>query len=159
MEIYRKETRIAAPLSAVWEFHSQISGLEALTPGFMGLSVDRIVGPDGEPNPAVLTAGSRIEMGLQPVPGGPRQGWIAEISDRDHDGDTASFVDTMTEGPFPTWQHTHSFRADGDETVLLDEVRYELPGGSVGELLGPFGVVGFEPMFQYRHWKTRQLLE
>jgi Uncharacterized conserved protein len=159
MAVYRKETRIAAPLSAVWEFHSQIGGLEALTPGFMGLSVDRIFGPDGEPDPAVLAAGSRIEMGLQPVPGGPRQGWIAEISDREHDGETAQFVDTMTEGPFPTWEHTHSFRADGDETVLLDEVAYELPGGSLGELVGPLGVVGFEPMFQYRHWKTRRLLE
>ncbi|MEZ3143381.1 SRPBCC family protein [Halobaculum sp. MBLA0143] len=159
MAVYRKETRIAAPLSEVWEFHSQISGLEALTPGFLGLTVDRILGPDGEPNPAVLETGSRIEMALQPLGVGPRQRWIAEISSRDHDGDTAQFVDTMAEGPLPTWRHSHSFRADGDETVMLDEVTYELPGGRVGAALGPLGGVGFEPMFQYRHWKTRRLLE
>jgi ligand-binding SRPBCC domain-containing protein len=159
MAVYRKETTVAAPLSEVWEFHSQISGLEALTPGFLGLTVDRVVGPDGEPNPAVLETGSRIEMALQPLGVGPRQRWVAEITDRHRDGDTAQFVDTMTEGPLPVWRHTHSFRADGDETVLLDEVQYELPGGRVGAALGPLGGVGFEPMFRYRHWKTRDLLE
>jgi ligand-binding SRPBCC domain-containing protein len=159
MAVYRKEARIDAPLSAVWEFHSRIDGLEALTPGFLGLTVDRITGPDGEPNPEVLETGSTIEMGLQPLGAGPRQRWIAEIGEREREGDTAHFVDTMAEGPLPEWRHTHSFRADGDQTLLLDEVEYRLPGGRLGELAGPLGTLGFEPMFQYRHWKTKRLLE
>lgn len=159
MAVYRKETRIDAPLDDVWDFHSEIRGLEALTPGFLGLAVERVTGPDGTVDPAVLETGSRIEMALRPFGVGPRQPWVAEIVERERDGDEAHFVDTMAEGPLPEWRHTHSFRAAGDGTVLLDEVNYRLPGGSVGDVLGPFGAVGFEPMFRYRHWKTKQLLE
>jgi ligand-binding SRPBCC domain-containing protein len=159
MAVYRKETRIAAPLEDVWEFHAQIDGLEALTPGFVNLRVDRVVGPDGTEPPEKLVAGSEIEMSVQPLGVGPRQPWVAEIVEREHDGDTAYFVDTMADGPLPSWRHTHTFTADGDETVMLDEVRYRLPGGSIGDIAGPFGVIGFEPMFRYRHWKTKQLLE
>jgi ligand-binding SRPBCC domain-containing protein len=65
----------------------------------------------------------------------------------------------MREGPFPHWVHTHSFFADGDETLLRDRVEYRLPGGELGRRLGPVAYVGFEPMFRYRHRRTRDLLE
>jgi ligand-binding SRPBCC domain-containing protein len=161
MAVYRRRTRVAAPFDEVWDFHSRVSGLEALTPGWMGLEVEGVRGPDGDPDPAVLETGSRIRMSMRPLGVGPKQRWVSRIvaRERDDDGDEGFFRDDMEGGPFARWVHTHRFVAAGDETVVEDEVEYELPGGSVGRAVSPLARVGFEPMFAFRHRKTRQLLE
>jgi ligand-binding SRPBCC domain-containing protein len=159
MATYSRLTRVAAPLEEVWDFHSRISGLEALTPDWMNLRVESVTGPDGDPDPEVLEAGAEIEMSMRPLGVGPRQSWTSVILDREHDGDTATFRDEMRGGPFEKWVHTHRFVADGEETIVDDEVEYELPGGSVGRTASPVAVVGFEPMFRARHRKTKELLE
>ena len=159
MSTYRRQTRVDAPLSEVWAFHSRVSGLEALTPSFMNLRVEGVTGPDGDPDPAVLEAGSRIDMSMRPFEVGPRQTWTSVITERREGDGTAMFRDRMEGGPFPEWVHTHRFFADGEETLVVDTVEYRLPGGPVGEALGPLGWVGFEPMFRYRHRRTRERLE
>lgn len=159
MATYHRETRVRASFEDVWEFHATTDGLEALTPSFLGLTVESVTGPDGEPDPEVLAAGSRIEMSMRPLGVAPQQRWTSVITHRERDGDTGSFRDEMVDGPFTEWEHTHRFRADGDGTVVSDTVRYEFPGGPAGRLVSPLGVVGFEPMFRYRHRRTRQLLE
>ena len=158
MPTYSRQTRVAAPLDEVWDFYSRISGLEALTPAFMNLRVERVTGPDGEPDPEVLGAGSRIELSMRPFGAGPRQSWTSVVTEREEGDGGAMFRDTMEGGPFPEWVHTHRFFADGDETLVADRVVYRLPGGPVGELVGPLGWAGFEPMFRYRHRRTRELL-
>ncbi|WP_336344476.1 SRPBCC family protein [Halalkalicoccus ordinarius] len=158
MATYEREVYVAAPLDDVWEFHSRISGLEALTPGWMGLSVERVRGPDGEVDPAVLEAGSKIEMELRPL-GGPSQSWTSVITDREESEGRATFRDEMRGGPFRRWIHVHQFLAEGSGTRIRDTVHYELPGGELGRLVGPAAAVGFEPMFRYRHRKTKELLE
>ncbi|MES3517082.1 MAG: SRPBCC family protein [Natronomonas sp.] len=159
MQTYTREVRVSAPLESVWSFHSNIDGLEALTPGFLGLEVVSVTGPDGEPNPTVLEAGSRIEMQMRPLGVLPGGRWVSVITDREYGDGSAMFRDVMEEGPFPAWTHTHRFFADGEETLIVDRVEYELPGGRVGEAAGPLGRVGFEPMFRYRHSQTKKLLE
>ena len=159
MATYRRAVRVAAPFDEVWAFHSRISGLEALTPGWMGLEVAAVHGPDGTPDPEVLETGSEIEMALRPLTVGPPQRWTARITGRDRDEGSGWFRDEMVDGPFDRWVHTHRFFADGDATIVDDRVEYALPGGPLGRLADPFAVVGFEPMFRFRHRKTRQLLE
>lgn len=159
MPTYRRTTRIDAPLEEVWEFHSRIEGLEALTPELMNLRVASVAGPDGEPDPEVLTEGSEIRMSVEPFGVVPRQRWTSRIVERDPDGDaplegSAYFVDEMVDGPFRTWEHTHTFHADGDETLLVDSVEYRLPFGALGDAAGPFAKVGFEGMFRDRHRRT-----
>lgn len=158
MPTYERRTRVAAPFEEVWAFHSQISGLEALTPGFMNLRVEGITGPDGEADPDVLDVGTRIDLSMRPFGVGPRQTWTSVITDRTEREQSAYFRDRMEGGPFPRWVHTHRFIADGEETIVSDRVEYRLPGGPVGDLLGPLGRVGFEPMFRHRHRETRRLL-
>ena len=156
MPTYRRETRVRAPFEEVWSFHSGSQGLEALTPAFMNLRVEKVVGPDGERDPDVLEAGSELHASVRPFGVGPRQRWVSVIVEREAEGGSAHFVDEMEEGPFPFWRHTHQFHDDGAETLVVDSVEYELPVvGSVG----PLGDVGFEPMFRYRHRRTRELLE
>jgi ligand-binding SRPBCC domain-containing protein len=159
MDTYERSVRVAAPFDAVWDFHSDESGLVALTPEWMNLEIESVTGPDGQPDPDVLEAGAEIHSSVRPLNVGPRQDWMTKITKHEESGGSAYFVDVMAEGPFPEWEHTHMFYADGEETIIRDRVRYEFPLGALGRAVGPLGVVGFEPFFQYRHRRTKALLE
>jgi ligand-binding SRPBCC domain-containing protein len=161
MATYRRESRIDAPFEEVWAFHATVEGLEALTPGFMNLDVERVTGPDGERLDVtdVLEVGSRIELSVRPFGVGPRRRMVSVIDARERDDDSGSFRDVMESGPFPRWEHTHRFVGDGEGTWLVDRVEYALPGGPLGELGAPLGRVGLEPMFRGRHRTTKRLLE
>jgi ligand-binding SRPBCC domain-containing protein len=178
MPTYRRTTRIPAPIDEVWAFHSTVDGLRELTPDWMNLRIGAVEGPNGERDPPALFAGSRIRMSIRPFGVVPRQRWTSRIVEREPDDGpdaespadgaaddegpdgnssiegSAYFVDEMTDGPFRTWKHTHSFFADGDETLLADSVEYRLPFGSLGDAAGPFAKVGFEGMFRDRHRRT-----
>ncbi|WP_135851474.1 SRPBCC family protein [Halorussus salinus] len=160
MATYQREVRVDAPLSEVWEFHSRIDGLEALTPDWMHLRVEGVHGPDGGllGDDAVLDPGTAVRMSMRPFDVGPRQRWTSRIVRREEGEGSAVFEDQMEGGPFPEWHHTHYFYADGDDrTLLRDRVEYRLP--VVGDLFGPLGWVGFEPMFRDRHRRTKRILE
>lgn len=161
MSTYERSVFVAAPFETVWDFHATVEGLLALTPDWVNLRVEAVTGPDGEPDPEVLEAGSRIRMAARPLGVGPEQTWTSVITDREHDpaAGTAHFQDVMEGGPMAAWRHTHRFRAVDGGTLLTDHVEYRLPGGRVGGVASPAAVLGFEPAFRYRHRRTRQLLE
>jgi len=159
MPVYQREVRVEAPFEEVWEFHSKITGLKALTPGWMNLEIESVTGPDGDPDPGILEAGSRAESSVRPFGIGPRQQWTSVITEREEGDGTAMFRDEMKGGPFREWQHTHSFYADNGATIVHDSVEYALPLGGLGDALGPLAVVGLEPMFRFRHHKTKEILE
>jgi ligand-binding SRPBCC domain-containing protein len=158
MATYDRSVRVFAPFERVWDFHSNERGLEALTPEWMNLTVESVRGPDGEPDPEVLVAGSTLNASVRPFGVGPRQRWTSEITAREHSGGSAYFRDSMSDGPFEHWEHTHLFYEDGETTLVRDHVEYELPT-PVGPTVSPLAWVGFEPMFRYRHRKTKELLE
>lgn len=158
MPSYDRETRVRAPLDEVWDFHSRVTGLEALTPNWMGLRVESVVGPDGT-EPELLEEGTEITMSLRPLGVAPPQRWTSRIVERERSAGAAYFRDEMIDGPFDRWVHTHAFYADDGTTIVRDRVDYRLPFGAVGAALGPFSRVGFEPMFRHRHRKTRAILE
>jgi len=159
MPVYEREVVVEAPFETVWEFHSDESGLVALTPDWMHLRVESVEGPDGDPDPDVLDAGSTLTSSIRPFGVGPRQQWISYIVTREEDDGEALFRDEMVRGPFPEWTHTHRFEAVDGGTRVHDHVEYRLPGGPLGRLAGPLGWVGMEPMFRHRHRKTKELLE
>ncbi|HMB49641.1 MAG TPA: SRPBCC family protein [Natronoarchaeum rubrum] len=160
MAEYQRETRVRAPLADVWAFHSTVDGLVALTPDWMRMRVESIVGPDGERDPEILDTGAEIRATVRPFGVGPRQRWTSRIVERESGEGVARFRDEMIGGPFAHWVHTHSFFAADDGTTLArDHIEYELPGGAAGRAVSPLAVVGFEPMFRYRHRRTRKLLE
>lgn len=159
MPTYQRQSWVDAPLADVWDFHSKISGLEALTPEWMNLRIEAVRGPEGEPDPPILETGTEIEMSIRPFGLGPRQSWLSVITRREEYDGAAVFEDEMRSGPFREWHHTHAFYADDDRTLLRDRVAYRLPLGGLGDLVGPLARVGFEPMFRGRHRQTKALLE
>jgi ligand-binding SRPBCC domain-containing protein len=159
MATYRRETRVDAPFEEVWAFHSTPAGLEALTPAVANLEVERVVGPNGEPDPDELVAGSRLELSVRPLGIGPRQRVVSVITDRNREDGAGMFRDVMEDGPFAEWEHTHRFVADGDGTRIVDHVEYQLPGGAIGRAVSPLGALGLAPMFRARHRATKRRLE
>lgn len=159
MPTYQREVRVHAPLEEVWQFHSRVDGLEALTPDWLHLRVETVRGPgeSGQDRDAVLDAGTELDLSVRPFGVGPRQRWTSRITRRGRGDGTAVFEDEMRDGPFPRWHHSHQFYAIGDdETLVRDRIEYELP--VVGGLLGPLGWLGFEPAFRDRHRRTKRIL-
>jgi len=159
MPTYERETTVRSSFDDVWAFHSRITGLKEVTPDWLNLRVERVIGPDGEANPDVLEPGSEVALSIQPFGVGPRQHWTSVITDREREDGSAYFRDEMVHGPFDRWEHTHTFFADDDRTVVLDRVDYELPFGPLGDAAEPFSKPGFAAMFRARHRLAKARLE
>ena len=153
MATFERATVVEAPLEAVWQFHADIDGLAALTPAWIGLSVERLRFPadvDGEE----LIVGTEIELGSRPfglMPGGT---WTVRITARHRDQQHAMFRDETLEGPFEQWIHTHRFVSISSGTLIFDRIEYRV------------GVPGFDivvrpalgALFAYRYRRIHQLL-
>lgn len=104
--VYTRESHVPAPLSEVWEFHTSVEGVTAVTPDWMRMRVDHVVGPDGEAGVDDLAAGSQVTLSVRPFGVGPRQRSTSRIVECDRAEDGAVLVDQMVDGPFSRWEHT-----------------------------------------------------
>jgi ligand-binding SRPBCC domain-containing protein len=118
--------------------------------------IDRLTLEPPPPNPllpasnwnALLTAsgghllaagvGSRICFSFRPVAYVPmRLRWVARITEFAW---YSHFCDEQIIGPFDYFHHRHGIRAEMQQgrigTQLIDEIDFELPMGTVGQLLG-----------------------
>lgn len=157
MARYRRRTTVSAPLEAVWEFHTDVQGLVEVTPEWMRLRVESVRGPTGDRDRTVLETGAEVTLSVRPFGVGPRQSWTSRIVERERRDDVAWFRDRMIDGPFPRWVHSHRFEAVRAGTSMTDLVHYELP--NVPRPLSGVGWPCLEPLFAYRHRRTRDVLE
>lgn len=138
IHVLRATTRIEAPRDEVFPFFADAGNLERITPPELRF---RIVTPE----PIAMGVGTLIEyrLGLW----GVRFGWRTEITawDPPH-----SFTDSQLRGPYHSWIHRHDFVADGDATVMTDEVRYRLPLWPLGDVLLPVVSRQLDRIFRYR---------
>ena len=68
-------------------------------------------------------------------------------------------IDVAIKSPFKYWKHQHIFTKKGSFCELKDIIEYELPFGIFGELLDGFIQLDIKNMFEYRHKKTKEILE
>lgn len=146
IHLLRAVTRIQAPLEEVFAFFADARNLERITPPELRF---RIVTPE----PIEMGAGTLIEyrLGLW----GLRFGWRTEITAWDP---PATFTDSQLRGPYHTWIHRHDFEADGDATIMTDEVHYRLPLWPLGEVALPVVARQLRRIFSYRAGVIRGLL-
>ena len=139
---YRSE--IAAPAADVLRWHSSPGAFERLTPPWMDV---RVLDGSGGIEPDHW---KRLRVGAGPL-GVP---WTLVHHAVD---DGTGFVDEQTDGPFASWRHEHRFSSDGPErSVLEDRITYQLPFGSVGQLVagGQFER-RLNDLFRFRHARTK----
>lgn len=158
MPVFERSTLVHAPLDEVWRFHASTDGLVAVTPGWLGLQVESVVGPDGEPDPAVLEPGSEVRLSMRPFGIGQSRSWTSRITHRERSDGAAELRDELLDGPFRRWHHTHRFAAVDSGTRLTDRVEYQLPRGPA-ERLAVLARPTLALTFALRHRATRRRLE
>ena len=106
------------------------------------------------PAPIAMGRGTLIRYRLR-VHGVPVS-WLTEIEEWDP---PHRFVDAQRTGPYALWHHTHSFEADGDETIMRDVVRYRIGFGPLGALADALVVRrDLAAIFDHRAERVRELL-
>jgi ligand-binding SRPBCC domain-containing protein len=144
MKTFRIETEIwlPAPLDEVFEFFSNATNLETLTPPWLKFEVLT-------PSPIEMKPSTLIDYRLR-MRGLPIR-WQSEITEW---SPPQRFVDEQRKGPYRLWHHTHTFAEKDGGTLVGDIVSYAVPGGSFINTL--FVKRDVQNIFAYRH---RQLLE
>ena len=149
MKRYRKESRIAAPAEVVFSWHEAPDAFEKLTPPWERV---RIV----ERSASGIQPGTKItlEMRLGPL----KRRWVAVHTDYQAG---RMFRDEQLSGPFTYWVHTHLVEPRAPHhCLLIDDIRYQLPFGFIGRLLGGWLVRRkLKRLFNYRHHVTRETCE
>jgi ligand-binding SRPBCC domain-containing protein len=137
------ELWVPSPLAEVFQFFSDASNLETLTPPWMQF---RII----TPLPIEMKIGTLIDYRLR-VHGVPLR-WRSEISrwEPPH-----RFVDEQRRGPYRVWHHEHTFEERDGGTLLRDAVRYAVPF----DFLVHQWVVrpDLDRIFEYRHHRIQEL--
>jgi len=136
----QREQLLPRRIEEVIAFFAEARNLERITPPWL---VFRVLTPE----PIEMRVGILIDYRLR-VHGIPLN-WTTRIEQWDPG---AGFVDRQIAGPYRLWHHRHTFRAQGDSTVVTDVVDYALPFGPLGELAHRLLVRrDLERIFAHRH--------
>lgn len=148
MIVHRLERRqhLRVPLDRVFAFFAEAHNLERITPPWLRFS---ILGAE----PSEVRTGTVIPYRLR-LHGIPLV-WVSQIEQFESG---RLFVDRQLIGPYRQWIHRHEFEADGDHTVVRDEVRYELPLGRLGAAAMPLVRRDVRRIFGYRQRTIERLL-
>lgn len=148
MPVFEKRSHIDAAPERVFAFHARPDALSLLTPPWERM---RLV----EKTPG-LDVGTRTVMAVRV---GPIEQRIVAVHTAYDEG--RMFQDTMREGPFARWVHTHTMEPDGSGgTWLVDHIEYTLPLGALGQLGGGWFVRRkLRRMFEHRHAVTKRMCE
>jgi uncharacterized protein (TIGR01777 family) len=134
----RTRTLIDAPLPETFAFFSKAANLGLITPAAMKFSLQGGAPP--------MAQGARIDYRVRIGPLPVR--WRTLITRWEPE---RRFVDLQESGPYRLWWHEHTFRAEGNRTLMEDRVCYSPPLGILGRLahrlfIGPT----LKKIFKYR---------
>ncbi len=145
-----RQILVRAPQAEVWSFFSKPQNLLQITPEYMNF---RIISC---PEAAEIYSGMLIEYRVSPVLRMPLK-WVTEIKDVDPG---SCFKDTQRNGPYALWEHTHTFEATREGTLMTDRIEYALPMGPLGTFAHSLFVRRqLESLFTYRESRIRTLFE
>ncbi|MDA8403356.1 MAG: TIGR01777 family oxidoreductase [Desulfobacteraceae bacterium] len=143
--IFQKQSKINAPVEAVFRWHARPGAIERLSPPWDPLKIVHQTGG--------IEAGAEVIMRLNagPVP----LHWHARHT---HFVENRMFRDIQITGPFAQWAHTHRFTSDGpDGCILEDHIEYALPFHPISTaLMKPFVEKKLNRIFTYRHHTTQE---
>jgi ligand-binding SRPBCC domain-containing protein len=117
-----REQFLPVSLSEAWDFFSNPSNLEKITPNDMSFKV--LTKLDNQP----IYPGMLISYVVSPMMNIPMK-WTTKIGDVQA---PLKFVDTQLKGPYALWEHTHNFKEVPNGVQMTDVVKYALPMGFLG---------------------------
>lgn len=141
--VLHRELWLPRPRTEIFTFFSDAANLEALTPPWVEFHI-------ATPRPIAINAGALIDYRLR-VRGLPVR-WQSEITVWEP---PLRFVDEQRRGPYRTWKHEHRFEEKDGETLVIDDVRYSVPGGWLVHKL--FVAPDLRRIFDFRERKMLEL--
>ena len=141
---FEKETPLSVTAREAYDWHSRPGAFERLSPPWQRIEVI-------EPASA-LADGTRLVFRL--YQGRIPLRWVAEHRDVES---PSRFRDVQVEGPFASWQHTHSFEDSAEGCLLRDEIEFTMPLGALSEPLCGWKIRrDLERAFAFRHRTTAE---
>ncbi len=148
IHLLKKEQFLRQPLDKVFAFFAKPENLEKITPASLSF---RIL----TPAPILMEKGRIIDYQIKIM--GLPQRWRSIISDYQP---PHFFVDEQLKGPYSFWHHTHRFSSKDGGTLIIDEVRYGLSFGMLGNLAHALFVRSqLESIFNYRAQVIERLIQ
>ncbi len=140
--------KIPVTLNEAWDFFSNPSNLQAITPSHLGF---RIL---SHHHGATMYPGQIIEYKIRPLLGIPVY-WMTEIT---HVEQKSFFVDEQRYGPYSMWHHQHHFKPVEGGIEMTDIVHYKVPLGILGDIANRVVVQSqLRKIFAFRFSKTSEL--
>jgi len=136
------------PIQNVFEFFSEAKNLELITPSFLNFHIQ-------SQSTSQIQTGTEIDYTLKIH--GIHTHWKTHIS---HYNPPFVFIDEQKQGPYRFWHHTHTFsevphqNEKGETqmgTLMVDDLRYQLPFGLLSEITASWFVKrDINQIFNYR---------
>lgn len=126
VHLFKAEQFIPASLQKVFPFFAKPENLARITPPSLGFQILT-------PSPIQMKAGALIDYTVKVL--GVRVRWTTLIADYDP---PYRFTDVQLKGPYSFWHHTHIFNEVPGGVQMIDEVRYVVPFGILGDVIEPF---------------------
>lgn len=137
--LFKAEQFIPGSLQKIFPFFAKPENLAEITPTSLGFEILT-------PSPIQMKQGALIDYTVKVL--GIRMRWTTLIADYEP---PYRFTDVQLRGPYSFWHHTHIFNEVEGGVQMLDEVRYAMPMGFLGEMVQPFLVrPDIEKIFEYR---------
>ena len=142
---YEKKTEMPCSAEHLFRWHEQPDAFPRLMPPREPVTV---LQHDGHVRDG---ARARLQVGYPPFR------FLWELEHRDY-LPGRQFCDVQIKGPFTYYRHEHRMVPIGaNRSVLHDHIRFALPLGMAGRLLGKWIMMSkFERLFSYRHEVTRK---
>lgn len=151
MKNFQNEFVVNSNIDRVWEFYTDLRHLEIISPRDIELNLveytDRILKKG-----TVACFDGRIIISAR---------WCSKITKFEK----YEYVDEMIQygkknPPFRLWSHRHIFELiDGNNTKVVDKIKFELPFGYVGKLLEFYFERKLQRIFEHRVYATKKFLE
>jgi ligand-binding SRPBCC domain-containing protein len=119
LHLLEAEQKVPTTPQRAWDFFSDASNLEKITPPSLGFQVT-------SRRPERMYAGMIVTYRVRPLFGVPVR-WVTEIT---HVDEPRVFVDEQRFGPYRFWHHQHLFREIPGGVEVRDMVHYALPAGA-----------------------------
>jgi len=146
-EVFYAEQFLPYSIDRVFEFFSRAENLEEITPAILNFKIESV-------SHASVQKGTLIDYKLK-IRGLPAK-WRTLIAEWNP---PYEFVDMQLKGPYSLWHHTHQFQEVKGGTLMTDRVRYRLPFGYLGWLMGIALVKNdVSEIFAYRREKVKKLI-
>jgi ligand-binding SRPBCC domain-containing protein len=137
---------VHADIARVWDFYTDIKHLEVISPPELQIRVVRETHKK-------LVEGAEVWLEGKLV---THSKWHSKITSLK----PYQYVDEMLSGRFRVWKHVHGFEREGDgDTVVIDEIDFELPYGLLGRLFEGYVNRKLERTFAYRKQATISYFE